>query len=80
MVLVTRLLVGNMSTSSTSYGCIYLPLLENNHHHSFWLAFLEVATYYLPTLSGSLLQRNSNTFKASFSPSSYKGHCTAHSQ
>jgi len=80
MVLVTRLLVGNMSTSSTGYGCICLPLLENNHHHSFSLAVLEVATYHLPTLSGSLSQRNSNTFTASFSPSSYIRHCTAHSQ
>jgi len=26
MVLVTHLLVGNMSTSSTGYGRIYLPL------------------------------------------------------
>jgi len=32
MVTVTRLLVGNMSTSSTVYGYIYLP--ENNQCHS----------------------------------------------
>jgi len=55
MVLVTRLLVGNMSTSSTGYGCIYLSFSENNHCLSFWLAILEVATYHLPTLSGSLM-------------------------
>jgi len=67
MVLVTRLLVGNLSTSSTGYGYIYL---QNNHCHSFWLAILGVATYHLPTLSSSLLQRDSNTFTASFSPSS----------
>jgi len=52
MVLVTRLLVGDLSTSSTDYGCIYL---ENNHCLSFWFAYLEVATYNLPTLSGSLI-------------------------
>ena len=31
--------------------------LENNHRHCFWLAILEVATYHLPTLSGSLVLR-----------------------